>query len=281
MFRAALSRCATLGVGPLLAAAAVGPLATATPAAASGGAKGMFKVVCDYSHSAPNDPIVFPNRPGASHLHDFTGNTTTDASSTLASLQRGRTTCNNVKDLSAYWAPALYQNGTRVEPKEMQVYYRASNRNAKVIRSIPLGLRMVAGNHDATKPQSTDIAGWTCIDNPPNFQSTMPTFSPGQKLRNRIRFPECWDGKHLDSADHKSHLAYLVNGSCPSNHPVAIPRVDIEVHYGNIAGGASRVTLASGSWTTLHADFWNVWNPATLQGFVTQCLVNTQICNVV
>ena len=39
----------------------------------------QFKVECGWSHSAPDDPIVHPGTPGRSHLHDFFGNTATDA----------------------------------------------------------------------------------------------------------------------------------------------------------------------------------------------------------
>src|SRR3954454_23956536 len=44
--------------------------------------RGVFATICDYSHQAPDDPIVKPNQPGASHLHQFFGNATTDAAST-------------------------------------------------------------------------------------------------------------------------------------------------------------------------------------------------------
>lgn len=50
----------------------------------------------------------------------------------------------------------------------------------------------------------------------------------------------CWDGKNLDSPDHKSHVAYPTNGpalfsgtgtggNCPSTHPVKIPQLMLEV----------------------------------------------------
>ena len=50
----------------------------------------------------------------------------------------------------------------------------------------------------------------------------------------------CWDGKNLDSPDHKSHVAYpvagaqtftgsSVGGACPSTHPVKIPQIMLEV----------------------------------------------------
>lgn len=61
----------------------------ATPARADGPAIGQFVVRCGYSHSLPDDPIVFPGQQGASHLHDFFGNTATDAFSTQASLLAG------------------------------------------------------------------------------------------------------------------------------------------------------------------------------------------------
>ena len=37
---------------------------------------------CAFSHSLPDDPIVHPGVPGASHQHDFFANTTTSATST-------------------------------------------------------------------------------------------------------------------------------------------------------------------------------------------------------
>ncbi len=268
--------------GALLAAAAIAaacliPLTSNAPADAA--AKGMFKVVCGFSHTAADDPIVYPGRPGAAHQHEFTGNRTTNYATTDATLANGATTCSNTTDKSAYWAPTLFLDGKRIQPQSMQVYYRASNKNPAIIKTIPRGLRMIAGDHMATTAQSVDVAGWTCGGNPPNFTGSMPTCGSGAKLRNRIRFPECWNGRTLDSADHKSHMAYLVNGSCPSTHPVAIPRVDVEVHYGSIPASASRIRISSGSWTSLHGDFWNAWDPATLQRFVTSCLNGQKICD--
>ena len=55
------------------------------------GAVPQFLVECDYSHMAEDDPIVYPGAPGASHLHVFFGNTSTNANSTVKSLaQIGR-----------------------------------------------------------------------------------------------------------------------------------------------------------------------------------------------
>ncbi len=280
-------RAAALSTAVLLAAA-VAPVGAApgvvSPQPAAAAAAGMFKVRCFQSDRAADDPIVYPGKPGAAHLHDFFGNRSTNAYSTLSSLRAAGTNCQNMHDKAAYWAPVLYQDGKAVTPKEVQVYYRASNRDPQAIRNIPAGLKMIAGDPTSTRPQSVDVAGWTCrAGDLPQFQSSMPTCNPaaGDKLRNRIRFPECWDGKHLDSADHRSHLAYLVSGRCPAGHPVALPRVDIEVHYGSIPAGSSRVRLSSGSWTTLHADFFNAWDQDVLGSLIQRCLNGEQICGLV
>jgi len=47
----------------------------------------------------------------------------------------------------------------------------------------------------------------------------------------------CWDGVNTDSPDHKSHVAYPVNGSfergspCPDSHPVKLPQLFYEVMW--------------------------------------------------
>ena len=49
---------------------------------------------CRFSHRAPDDPIVFPGKPGASHDHTFVGNRTTNALRRTARFAPGATTCS-------------------------------------------------------------------------------------------------------------------------------------------------------------------------------------------
>lgn len=79
-----------------------------------------FRAECRTSHRGPNDPIVFPGQTGVSHIHEFFGNRTTDANSTLQSLRLGSTNCDPAVDLSAYWTPTLYQNGQPVAPERVE-----------------------------------------------------------------------------------------------------------------------------------------------------------------
>src|SRR5882757_5428262 len=42
-----------------------------------------FLAECPYTHRLPDDPIVFPNLPGASHMHSFFGAIVTNANTTV------------------------------------------------------------------------------------------------------------------------------------------------------------------------------------------------------
>jgi hypothetical protein len=235
-------------------------------------------VLCDSSHAAPDDPIVHPNMPGMSHLHQFFGNRTTNAASTAQSLLGQATTCSAATDSSAYWVPMLYQNGVAVPSISSLIYYRGgSHRDSSTIQPFPAGLRMIAGSATTTTPLPTDAVAWMCQGM--STLSTLPPDCGGNTLVLQIRFPDCWDGANLDSADHKSHMAYTIGGFCPSNYPVQVPLLEMNVRYKASTGAG--ITLASGSAYTFHADFSNAWNQASLTGFINSCLHTGQVCGTV
>ena len=77
----------------------VGTLAGAAPARAGIEPDGSeeqagFGVVCGFSHRAKDDPIVFPDRPGMAHSHDFIGNRRTNAFSTYEDMVGNPSTCD-------------------------------------------------------------------------------------------------------------------------------------------------------------------------------------------
>src|SRR3954454_5717590 len=111
-----------------------------------------FQANCSVSRSnLPDDPIVFPNMPGASHSHTFMGNTTTNAATTLASLQAGSTACITPGDKTGYWMPTLLNNGVAVQPVGRQViYYKSGVIDYRSVRPFPPGLRYVVGSPAAT-----------------------------------------------------------------------------------------------------------------------------------
>jgi Domain of unknown function (DUF1996) len=250
----------------------------------------VWSVKCEVSHRAPDDPIVFPAQAGRSHMHDFFGNVSTDADSSTASLVKAGSSCLkgiDAVDRAAYWTPSLMQGNAVVAgvPGEQRIdaYYAVLDKRTPV-RPVPFGLRMIAGDAKAASPQPLDVVHYNCLRFPNGGQVTKPSASiptcPGNSyLSAKISFPGCWDGKHLDSTDHKSHMAYPVRGSCPVSHPVGLPSVGIRVRWKTVRGvPSSQLSLSSGGQLSLHADFWNVWNPAAMEWLVTHCLNQTQNC---
>jgi Domain of unknown function (DUF1996) len=258
---------------PMLLLAGGGSQATAASKPIPG-----FEVFCYYSHSAKDDPILMPNMPGMfMHQHEFSGNTTTTASSTPASLKAGGTNCELSADTAAYWTPTLYSKGRPVHPDRLHSYYRWGQiKDYAHIRPMPEGLKMVAGNALATAPQSTSVIGWNCGVQGATLYNHPVSCHSGQKIVLHVFFPNCWDGVHLDSADHRSHVAYSYHGSCPKTHPVAIPRLSED--YGFPLVDATGITLASGSYMTAHADFWNTWNQSAMRRLTVNCINKGRQC---
>ena len=236
-----------------------------------------FVSSCTFTHRAPDDPIVFFGKPGASHDHSFVGNTSTNASSTLTSLLAAGTTCHRADDTAAYWMPTLLQNGQPVMPVHAQIYYRRSTE--RHVEAFPPGFRMIAGDAKATSPQPLRVAFWNCgVGGGVKPTSTVPACPDARRnaLRLHVTFPSCWDGKNLDSATHQSHVAYAVAGRCPAKFAHALPQISLVYRY-PVAGGAG-VTLASGGQLSGHADFFNAWSQDELQTLVDDCLNALRHC---
>src|SRR6266508_712920 len=145
----------------LVAAVAAGSagVSTAPSIAADGVPMANFTSNCRFSHSNNDDLIMFPRSPGVSHSHSYFGNVSTNASSTLPSLRRAGTTCNRPADRAAYWAPTLLDAHNRaIYPLSASIYYLRAT--IKPVRAFPAGLRMIAGDAEATRPQR-HIA-WSC-----------------------------------------------------------------------------------------------------------------------
>lgn len=227
--------------------------------------------------------------PGAAHLHDFIGARTTNANSTPDSLRAGGTTCAVAGDRAGYWVPAAYRNGVRMLPtatsKDALFYYRRIGApSGTTVQTIPDGLKMVIGNANATSAAQNPAIGRGDIIFKCGPGSTQNLMQPPASCSSGVmvvsyRFPNCWDGKNLDSANHISHMAYPVSGRCPVTHPVNIPRVESFFRYPvPTSGPIGTVTFDSGPYYTAHQDFFNGWVQADLQALVTRCINGGRDC---
>jgi hypothetical protein len=232
-----------------------------------------FHTDCSVSGESPDDPIVFPNLPGASHLHTFFGPKVT-AASTAKDLLAESTTCTAPGDNSAYWAPTLLKNGVPVTMKNFRAYYGAKIKDPETVRPFPPGLVMVQG--DAKKqvatPAGTSSQFW-CAGSAETGRSAdgnWPKCAPGGNLIYQLTFQDCWDGKHIDSPDHKSHMGPAVNGACTGAFPVAVPSLSLMLGYDSLGGDG--LTLSSGMASSIHGDFMNAWDPAKIGALVKVCI---------
>lgn len=262
-----------------LALSLVASLAVASPAAAT-----SFHVDCASSHVANDDPIVLPGRPGGAHRHEFFGARSTDAHSTTATLRRSGTTCTHSRDTAAYWVPSLEVAG-QLRRGTMRAYYqRAGKRRAA---APPAGLRVIAGDPRARTPQPLHVASWQCVGSARTASSRQSRLVPrcgrGQRLAAWVRYPDCWDGRRLDSPDHRSHMAYARRGSCPSSHPVELMRLVTRVTWPVRPQEPAAVRLAGGTLgaTGIHGDFWNAWHQPTLRQLRWDCIEVTRPCGAV
>ena len=275
---------------------------------------GYFRVKCEVSHFAYDDPIVHPNQPGRAHLHMFFGNTEANAYSTFDSLlNSGTGTCNG-EDLNrtAYWVPAMLDSdGNALIPFEVMVYYKNDNFRLgganELVEPFPDNLRMIAGNAGATSPQTTltgppgtlPVISFSC--GPaynsnhlrqaliPDCYGTGEGPYQGRALEMQIAFPQCLaqnDGTYL--AD-QSHSSYSDGGyyapRCPASHPVDISSVMYRIFFSPDDYGGSLTDLHLSSdvkpsgilpgGTTAHADWFGAWHPEAMDMWVENCN-NTQ-----
>jgi hypothetical protein len=106
---------------------------------------------------------------------------------------------------------------------------------------------------------------------PVTVTNRVPTY-----LELHVNFPDCWDGRRLDSPDHQSHMAHSREYVCPASHPVKVPLVRAMIRY-PLSDGRD-VALASGGQLTGHADFVNAWDQRAFERLVDDCF-HDRPCN--
>jgi hypothetical protein len=262
----------------------------ATPVARAEPAQGQFVLRCLYSHTMHDDPIVFPGQPGASHSHDFFGNVTVNADSTLETMLAGDTTCRVPSDTAGYWAPTGYLNGVPIQPTVMRIYYLGPAQGR--VETIPAGLQMIGGNKNATTPAQNPHVRWSCGEtrdvktprsrDPYDCTPWAEQYGFVDGVIAVVDFPSCWSGRSLGPES----VAYPDSeGQCSPTFPRVLPKLSERIHYGVMnptnPDGTVALELSSGPYWTYHADFWNTWQQERLDQLVQDCIIARVHCGAV
>ncbi|MFI1995586.1 DUF1996 domain-containing protein [Actinoplanes sp. NPDC020271] len=121
--------------------------------------------------------------------------------------------------------------GGIVRPAEVRIEYRG-NAAGKVV-PMPKFLRALTGDAKPTSRGPANArAAWTCSGFGDRLTDKYSICPDGSRVQRVHDFPGCWDGKNLDSANHRSHVAFAdrTTGACPSGF-VAIPQLRVTISY--------------------------------------------------
>ena len=251
-----------------------------------------FQIACTPAARHADNLFNWPPGVVRTHEHQYFGSVAFVAGRSIADAEaRAReepTTCSDRLDTAGYWVPTLYDEHGRLHtPHRIRVYYAAHANDRAALRAFPPGLRMTAGDPWATTPQPEGVVAWQCRARSdqnagrPLWRTYPPTCRPDEYLSVAIRFPDCWNGRDLTSADGKSHVAYAdARGRCPSAFPVKLPKIRYSVTYdagggytgGNFTLGGPRGAPDAIAAAGMHGHFVNTWNQERLERYVTECL---------
>jgi hypothetical protein len=281
---------------------------------------GAVRIKCWPSHMSNDDPIVYPGKRGAAHHHTFFGNTGTGYATTLgadtvagqatdsgnlAGTGTGNSTCpGGIANRTGYWIPSMIDTATHapIVPMWTLVYYKGGYKVPdRLITAPPVGLRMIGGDSKATSAQPDPapyhrINEYNCYDSRnkhAGYGRSIPACPEGGEIISTVSLPQCWDGVHLDSPDHKSHMAYsgtyrnTPTPGCPASHPVAIPQITVNTHYRvTTADGTKNWRLSSDNYAadgynggfSTHADWANGWDPKIMARVIKNCVAAKKDC---
>ncbi len=205
-------------------------------------AGGQFRAGCEFSHFGYDDPLIFPNQPGASHLHMFFGNTHVNAFTTGDTLKNsGSSTCNGQElNRTGYWVPAMFDAAGNVRiPERVVVYYKGEGLARGAAQPYPDNIAMIA-TKDLNNPDVQTGGGsvgkytYACTNNfsggadqgggvgnipvcDGNYYKNIYGVdrNPHVVLEMNVKFPQCWNGQ--DPSDYRNFSEPAFGGWYGSN----------------------------------------------------------------
>ncbi|MGW7205482.1 DUF1996 domain-containing protein [Streptomyces sp. NPDC054837] len=303
------------GNGPVAADFAditTAPPAAQAPNAGADASRGTFATSCGVNANGlfnSDNVIVAPGvSNGAHHFHDYIGNQANNAFADDNELANGGTSCVDQGDKSSYYWPVLrLQNGTQeqdagapgggiegnageiVTPKDVTLTFVGSP-NSKVT-AMPRLLRIITGDAKAFVNGTTNAnASWSCTGfEDRQLKDKYPVCPQGSDVVRTFKFQSCWDGRNIDSANHRTHVAFAqADGSCPAGFqaiPQLVQRIVYDVDAPSLQDGGRTVPLFAVDAfpeqlhkpVTDHGDFINVFDEGLMRE-VVGCINDGRQC---
>jgi hypothetical protein len=174
--------------------------------------------------------------------------------------------------------------GGIVRPASVLIEYRG-NAVSKVV-PMPKFLRELTGDAKPTSRGPANArATWTCSGFNDRLSDRYPICPQGSRVQRVQDFPGCWDGKNIDSANHRTQVAFADKntGACPEGF-VAIPQLRITISYDiprdvQIKGQYALDSFPEENHNPFsdHNDFVNVNSVQTMQRIAT-CINKGKNC---
>ncbi|GGM17745.1 hypothetical protein GCM10010129_72450 [Streptomyces fumigatiscleroticus] len=227
----------------------------AKPRKSRSASTGTFTTRCGVNENGNHNTdnvIVAPGvTNGAHHLHDYVGNQSNDAFADNDVFAAAGTSCQNQADKSSYYWPVLrVQDGTQdfdqnnagggiegnagriLKAKQAEIKFVGSPKS-KVV-AMPKFLRIITGDAKAfTNGTANANAHWSCtgFENKVQLTDKYPICPEGSDVVRTFAFQSCWDGQNVDSANHRTHVAFAdASGRCQNGFR-AIPQLTMRLVY--------------------------------------------------
>jgi hypothetical protein len=289
-----------------------GALPNGLAADGDSGSTGSFTTRCGVNENDlfnSDNIIVAPGVDnGAHHTHDYVGNQSNTAFASDQDLAGADTSCQNQGDRSTYYWPVLrLQDGTAefdagdlgggaegnvgkiLEAQEAEIRF-VGNKRSDVV-AMPKFLRIITGDAKAfTNGLANANTAWSCTGfEDRRLTDKYPICPDGSQVVRTANFQSCWDGRNIDSANHRDHVAFVQqDGSCPNGFQ-AIPQLQIRLVYDvpapTVENGQVKNPYAVDGFPeqlhkpiTDHNDFINVMDE-DLMNQVVQCVNSGADCD--
>ncbi|MFB6849537.1 DUF1996 domain-containing protein [Streptomyces sp. NPDC056373] len=282
------------------------------PREEGGASRGSFATSCGVNENGlfnSDNIIAAPGvTNGAHHFHDYVGNQSNNAFASDQDLAKAGTSCDDQGDKSSYYWPVVrLQNGAQeqdavkpgggiegnageiVTPKQVTLTLVGNPREK--VTAMPRLLRIITGDAKSfVNGPANANASWSCTGfEDRQLKDKYPLCPQGSDVVRTFKFQSCWDGRNIDSANHRTHMAFAdAAGNCPSGFrpvPQLVQRVVYDIDAPSLQdGGRTTPLFAVDSFpeqlhkpVTDHGDFINIFDE-DLMGEMVDCINDGRKC---